>query len=228
MTNLFAGSGPGIQTPDGCSVEFYRRLPYMGELSEIEPDLLRYQSALELGCGTGRLSARLLELGLAVAGVDESPEMLALLPEDVEPIQSSIEVLNLNRHWQAVLLPSHLINHPEASVRRRFVECARRHLAPDGTFYAKRHSTEWLSTVTEGLIGEASGVAYLADSVSRDGTTVKMVLRYVAYGQSWTQSFTTCALETDEIEDLLTISGFSNFKWFGKKRLWVAATASGV
>jgi len=198
----------------------------MGELSDIEPELLKHQSALELGCGNGRLCGRLQELGLKVAGVDESPAMLALLPKGIEPIQGAIETLNLGRRWPAVLLPSHLINHPEASVRRSFVECARRHLERGGSFYVKRHSTDWLSTVTEGLIGESNGVAYFADTVSRSGAIVSMVLRYEAYGQSWTQSFSTCALGTGEIEGLLSICGFSNFRWLGNKHLWVAAIAS--
>ena len=226
MAHAFSGSGPGGQTSDGCSVDLYRQMPYMGELSDIEPELLKHTAALELGCGTGRLCGRLQELGIRVAGVDESHEMLALLPAGVEPIESSIETLDLGRRWPAVLLPSHLINHPEESVRRSFVECARRHVEPNGTFFVKRHSTEWLSTVEEGRIGDSHGVSCFADLVSRAGDLVTMVLRYEAFGQSWTQSFTTRALDTHEIEDLLSSCGFGSFRWLGKKQLWLASTPS--
>ena len=226
MTRVFSGSGPGIRTPDGCSVELYRQLPYMGELDEIEAELSKHHAVLELGCGTGRLCARMQELGLQTTGVDESAAMLALLPPGVEGIQGSIETLDLGRRWPAVLLPSHLINHPEESIRRRFVEVAQRHTEQTGVFYVKRHSTAWLSTVQEGRIGEKNGVEYFAEQVSRKGDFLTMTLRYAAFGQSWTQSFTTCALETHQIETLLTGCGFSSFKWFGKQELWAAATAS--
>lgn len=32
----FSGSGRGVQTRDGRSVEFYRQLPYMGELDPLQ------------------------------------------------------------------------------------------------------------------------------------------------------------------------------------------------
>jgi len=226
MTHSFAGTGPGTQTPDGCSVELYRQLPYMNELSDIESELKTQKAALELGCGTGRLCRRLQELGLQATGVDESPAMLAQLPPAVEGIESRIEVLNTGRTWPAVLLPSHLINHPEESVRRSFVEAARRHIEPTGIFYVKRHSTQWLSTVQNGHIGESNGVAYFAENVLREGDLLAMTLRYEAFGQSWTQSFTTRALEKTQIEKLLSSCGFGSFRWLGKQELWVAATPS--
>ena len=136
------------------------------------------------------------------------------------------DVLALGRRWPAVLLPSHLINHPEGSVRRRFVEAAKRHIEQTGVFYVKRHSTAWLSTVQEGRIGESNGVGYYAENVSRKGDLLTMTLRYEAFGQSWTQSFTTCALEKHQVENLLSSCGFSSFRWLGKQELWVAAAPS--
>jgi len=226
MTHVSSGSGPGIQAPDGCSVEFYRQLPYLGELIDIEAELKNHSSVIELGCGTGRLCARLQELGIRATGVDESPAMLALLPPGVEGIQGSIETLDLGRRWPAVLLPSHLINHPDESVRRRFVEAAKRHIETMGSFYVKRHSTTWLSTVQDGRIGASNGVEYHAEQVSREGDLLTMTLRYVAFGQSWTQSFTTLALEKSQIQALLSSCGFGGFKWLGKQELWVAASPS--
>lgn len=226
MAHVFSGSGPGVQTPDGCSVEFYRQLPYMNELSDIESELSNYKAALELGCGTGRLCSRLQELGLHATGVDESAEMLAQLPPGVEGIECHIEILNIGRRWPAVLLPSHLINHPEESVRKSFVEAAKRHIEPTGVFYIKRHSTQWLSTVQDGRIGESNGVVYSAENVYREADLLSMTLRYEAFGQSWTQSFSTRTLEKYQIEDLLASCGFGAFRWLGKQELWVAATPS--
>ena len=226
MAHVFSGSGPGIQTPDGCSVEFYRQLPYMNELSDIEAELRNHKAALELGCGTGRLCRRLRELGLETTGVDESAAMLALLPVGVEGIESRIETLDVRRCWPAVLLPSHLINHPEESIRRSFVEAARRHIESTGVFYVKRHSTQWLSTVQDGRIGESNGVVYFAERVSREGDLLSMTLRYEAFDQSWIQSFSTRALDKHQIENLLASCGFGAFRWLGQEELWVAATPS--
>jgi SAM-dependent methyltransferase len=226
MAHSSSGDGPGIQTPDGCSVNLYRQLPYMGELKDIEDHLLRHTSVLELGCGTGRLCGRLQELGLHTTGVDESTEMLAHLPAGIEGINSTIEALDLARRWPAVLLPSHLINHPDPSTRRQFVEVARRHLSDNGSFYVKRHSPRWLSTVERGQIGESSGIALYADEVARDGNLVTLTIRYSAPEHVWTQKFTTCALDQHEIESLLSSCGFRRFEWFGSEALWVAANPS--
>ncbi len=197
----------------------------MGELSDIETELAKHPAALELGCGTGRLCKRLQELGVRAAGVDESAAMLALLPAGVERIEASIETLDLGRRWPAVLLPSHLINHPDDSIRRLFVTAARRHIESDGVFYVKRHSTAWLSTVQDGRMGESNGVAYHAENVQRDGDLVSMTLRYEAFGHAWTQSFSTRAIEKPDLEALLASNGFGSFKWFGERELWVAAIA---
>jgi SAM-dependent methyltransferase len=226
MTHAFSGSGPGIQTPDGCSVELYRVLPYMGELDDIEHALQKHTSALELGCGNGRLCERMTTLGLQVTGVDESREMLALLPSNVEGILSPIETLNLGRLWSAVLLPSHLINHPDQNVRSAFIAAARRHTSAAGTFFVKRHNPAWLESVQPGPIGSSHGVTYFAEQVARQDDQVAMTLRYEANGSRWTQSFSTTALSESEIENQLSKHGFVQFEWFSTKRLWVSAIAS--
>jgi hypothetical protein len=164
------------------------------------------------------------KLGLRVTGVDESAEMLAHLPTGVEGIQASIETLNLGRTWPAVLLPSHLINHPDPSTREQFVAAAKRHISSSGTFFVKRHSPEWLSSVAVGKIGESGPVTFYADRVERNGDLVMMTIRYSAPDAEWTQSFSTCALEQGDIESLLTSHGFGSFRWLGRQSLWLAST----
>jgi 2-polyprenyl-3-methyl-5-hydroxy-6-metoxy-1,4-benzoquinol methylase len=198
----------------------------MGELDDIEHALRQHSAALELGCGNGRLCERMVELGLRVTGVDESPQMLAHLPPEVEGVLSSIEALSLGRKWPAVLLPSHLINHPEEGVRSAFIAAARRHISAAGVFFVKRHNPAWLATVEPGPIGESHGVSYYAEQVARVGKQIAMTLRYEASGQKWTQSFSTTSLSEEEVEDQLHRHGFGQFEWFGHKRLWVSATAS--
>jgi SAM-dependent methyltransferase len=203
----------------------YRRLPYLGDLQDIEAELRRFPAALELGCGTGRLCLRLQQLGLQATGVDESAEMLAHLPPDVVGIQSTIETLDAGRRWPAVLLPSHLINHPDAATRRHFVQAAHRHLAPGGMFFVKRHSPQWLASAADGPLGVAGGVALVAEHVVRDGDLLSMTLRYEAEDAQWTQSFTARSLTQEDIEALLADCGFGRFRWLGAQALWVAAEA---
>ncbi len=223
MSHGFSGAGEGPQTPDGCSVELYRRLPYMGELEAIEPMLIEHPAVLELGCGTGRLCARMVALGLRVTGVDESTEMLAHLPAEVEAVCSKIEALALGRRWPAVLLASHLVNHPEPAVREAFAAAAWRHLTLGGCFFVKRHDTRWLQTVQAGFLCAAHGVAYHAEQIERRGAEVSMRLRYELDGSRWWHSFTTTAMSEADVESLLRAQGFGTCRWLGDKRLWGVA-----
>ncbi len=224
MTPAFSGSGPGAQTRDGCSVQLYRVLPYMGELADIEDELRRYDSVLELGCGTGRLCTRLLQFGLAVSGVDESAEMLANMPVGVRRIQSPIEDLNLQQTWDAVLLPSHMINHPDAKTRSALVRAGRRHVKPGaGTFYLRRHDPKWLESVQDGPLGEAFGVSMSAENVTMQDDIVSMTLRYKVDEDQWTQTFSAAVLSEAQVEDLLRQEGFAGTRWLGRNRLWAAA-----
>src|SRR6266853_910948 len=108
-TIRFAGSGPGPQTLDGCSVEFWKLL-----LAGTEPSLIASVvppggSILELGAGVGRVTHALVKLGYSVTAVDNSPEMLAEI-EGATKVLSDIEDLELDRSFDAVVLGSFLIH----------------------------------------------------------------------------------------------------------------------
>jgi SAM-dependent methyltransferase len=225
MSNMFSGSGPGIQTADGCSVEFYRQLPYMNELEDVVPQLPAGGTVLELGCGTGRLCNRLVDLGFRVTGVDESAEMLAALPPAVISAHSSIGALELAEVFDAVLLPSHRINHPSTTSREAFVRCARRHLNVGGRFLLQRHDPEWLRIVKPGPVGRTEQIALHVEAVYREKATVSMTIRYDLLGQAWQQSFSTVPLSEAQIEALLGRFGFAQVQWHGSARLWASAVA---
>lgn len=228
MLKTFSGTGPGVQTPDGCSVSLYQELPYMGELEEVIDIFEPGMSVLELGCGTGRLCSRLLELGCSVTGVDESSEMLACLPEQVHAVRSKVEDLNLEGRYDIVLLASHLINHPEAQVREAFVRCAGLRLNASGRFLIKRHNVTWLDTAKVGLVGTAGGSSVYVEAVKRELGIVHMTLRYELGDQTWSHSFSTTPLSERDIESLLGRHNFSTLRWLGSQRLWAVADMSEV
>jgi SAM-dependent methyltransferase len=214
-----------VQSPDGCSVDLYRRMPYLGELDDVIGRFAKGASVLELGCGTGRLCSRLVEAGCLVSGVDESPEMLACLPPAIEPVLSTIEALSLDRRFDAVLLASHLINHPDLHARQAFVRCARRHLRPGGIFFIQRHDPEWLRSVQPGPAGHVRGIFVNVEDVSRNEEIVHMTLRYELSDQVWRQSFSAVALAETDIEELLVDAGFADVRWQGPQRQWASAIA---
>jgi ubiquinone/menaquinone biosynthesis C-methylase UbiE len=109
---------------------------------------------LDVGCGTGRLSAALQERGSRVWGVDASPEMVALARErGVNAKVARAEQLPFKEGWfeRAVLwLTVHLLDRPRA-----FAEL-RRVLAPDGrvviaTFDPSHFNRFWLNRIFPSL-----------------------------------------------------------------------------
>lgn len=225
MTFRFSGAGPGVQAPDGCSVELYRRLPYLGELEDHRALFPAGTRVLELGCGAGRLTRRLLEWGARVRAVDNCPDMLAALPEEVSPVLSDIESMDLDERFDVALLASCLINHPEPDVRSRFVAGARRHLRRGGCLLLERHDPAWLRHVQPGQLDAIGDVAMSVEAVRRVGETVEMTLRYETQGNLWHQSFAVVPLDEAELETLLTQFGFGSFAWAGKRNRWLGAVA---
>lgn len=223
---MFTGSGPGVQTPDGCSVELYARLPYMGDLEPVRLFLKAGASVLELGCGTGRLTRKLVEWGLSVTAVDESVEMLAEVSGYAQAVPSSIESLNLGRRFDRVLLASCLINHPVQQTRDAFISSAARHMKSEaeGTLLIERHDPEWLRAVKIGRIGQANEMTIYLDSVARRGSFVEMALRYESEEGTWTHSFSVEMLAENQIEDLLRNRGIGRVSWHGPANRWAAAS----
>ena len=93
----YRGIGRGPRTRDGCSVDLYLRLPYLGEVELLQPLLPTMASVIELGCGVGRITRELLAHGYRVTAVDNSAEMLAHVPEQAV---FRIALLEVGRHFR--------------------------------------------------------------------------------------------------------------------------------
>jgi SAM-dependent methyltransferase len=111
--------------PDGSPVGVYLRLPERGEGALVAAAVPPPASVLELGCGTGRITRQLVQLGYDVTAVDESSEMLAHV-RGATTVLARIEELDLQRRFDAVLLLSNLLT-VEPRRRRVFLAACARH-----------------------------------------------------------------------------------------------------
>jgi SAM-dependent methyltransferase len=218
------GTGPGPRTQDGCSVELYRRLPAYGEVERFAHLVPPTHTVLELGCGAGRLTRELLARGHPVVSVDNSEEMLALLPTGARKVLADIEDLDLGQAFDVVLLASCLVNTPDPRLRSRLLAACRRHLEPGGLLVFERHDPAWLDEAEPGPAGSA-GVEFFIDHVARRTDSVEMTLRYRHGEEEWTHSFVAARLHDEDIEDLLAAAGFGPPTWLDARRRWGATAA---
>lgn len=111
------------------------------ELPLLEKFLTKHSgSALELGCGSGRLLAPLLENGHLIEGLDSSSEMLALCRENWqshEPVLHHQDICNFQTGstYTAITIPAFTIQLvPYAQITQAF-KSIYQHLHPEGGFY---------------------------------------------------------------------------------------------
>jgi SAM-dependent methyltransferase len=214
------GTGPGEITPDGCAVEFYALLPTMGEPPIVHSAVPEGASVLELGCGTGRILRPLAQLGHPVLGVDESPAMLARVP-DLPTCCSPIETLRLDRTFDAVLLASTMIN-AEPAQRRAFLAACRRHIGPSGIVVIQQdaaHSSETAAPVER----EVDGIRRVIRSAHRDGPRVDLVVDYHVGDRTWTHAFGRYEIGAEELTADLASAGLQFDRWLTDDRSWFTA-----
>jgi SAM-dependent methyltransferase len=224
VTTSGSGSGPGVRTRDGCSVELYRRLPPLGDIDHFERLLPRGGSVLELGCGAGRLTRELLARGHRVTAVDNSAEMLACVPERARCIEGDIETLRLGETFDAVLLASCLVNTTDDAMRARILRVCNDHLVASGIFVFERHDPEWLTRATPGRQGGAVDVVVFLERTTREGDNVGMTLRYRVGDQEWVHTFSARILVDAAIDEALHAAGFFPPQWLDERRRWAVTT----
>ena len=214
------GTGPGVITPDGCAVDFYALLPGMGEPEIINAAVPPGVSLLELGCGTGRLLRPLAGYGHPVTGVDESPEMLARIP-DLPTVCSRIEALNLGRTFCAVLLASNMINSCPA-VRREFLATCRRHVEDGGIVVLQQHKPAWFDAVTTDtdVVGDITRIIRSAEPA---GQQIRVLVEYQVGDQVWTHAFSPYRIGNEELEADLATAGLAFGGWLTDSHAWFTA-----
>ncbi len=98
------------------------------------------QPVLDVGCGTGRILLDFMQQGIDIDGVDNSPEMLALLRQKAETLhlepalyEQDMHNLSLPRRYQTILVPSSSFQLLlDASLPPRAMSSFYEHLLPGG------------------------------------------------------------------------------------------------
>jgi SAM-dependent methyltransferase len=186
-----------MTAPDGSPVELYLRLPPRLAEADLVDRLLARQpgSVLDLGCGTGRLAEPLAARGHTVVAVDNSPEMLAQLRLS-RPVLSDIATARLDEDFDAVLLMSYLVNHPDTATVAAMLRTVQNHLRPNGFAVIERYRPGWVATCTANTT-ERDGIRYTLQSLSRDREGVlSATMVYEFDGKRFEQPFQ--AREFDE------------------------------
>jgi SAM-dependent methyltransferase len=109
------------------------------KLSETRPGLL-----LELGCGTGRVTIPLAEAGHPVIGLDNDPQMLAVLGQNLPPqlgplvrlLQADLTSFHFGAAFPLILMPCNTYSTLSAQQRQAALDRIRQHLHPGGLFAA--------------------------------------------------------------------------------------------
>ena len=219
---MSSGTGPGVITDDGCAVELYAQLKVAGEPEIVHAAIPAGASVLELGCGSGRISTPLAELGHRVLGVDGSAEMLALC-RGIETVRSEIQQLRLSETFDAVLLASHLINAPDDQQLAPLLETCRRHLAPDGIIVIQRHTPGWLREATdfEHDDGRLRVTLKVLDRPAPD--LLHAQIRYQIGDSVWDQEFTARDVDDDSVPDILAANGLHLDRILTEDGAWFTA-----
>jgi SAM-dependent methyltransferase len=200
--------------PDGSPVAFYRRLPAMGEPERIHDAAPVGASILDLGCGPGRIAARLLALGHPVTGIDNSPAMVEALPEGVEGIVADAVTMRLGRRWDVVLLASHLVNDPDLGVA--FARTARDHVVDDGLVIGEVYPLDWDPVGAVGRVSTFGDATAALTEARLDGTRLTAAVRYEIDGSSWIQPFTAALLDESALAALLVSAHLAFDGWLGR------------
>ena len=200
-----------MTAPDGSPVALYLRLPPRLAEAEFVNSLLppacalrssaygarrnKPSSILDLGCGTGRLAEPIAAKGHTIVAVDNEPEMLSHLRLS-RPVLADIATLRLDEDFDAVLLMSHLVNHPDPAIVKRLLTTARNHLRPNGFAVIERYPPGWVATCAEKTT-EQDGVRFILRDTARDAEGVlSATMMYEFDGKRFEQSFQ--AREFDE------------------------------
>lgn len=142
-------------------IDFYRMLAV--EVKE------RGGAILEVGCGTGRVTLRLAQVGVPIVGLDFSPGMLAVARRksqglsNIRWIEGDMRALDLGERFDLILIPGHSFQFMLTPAdQAACLTGLRQHLAPDGklVLHLNHDDLGWLGSLSRNpgtdfkLVGE--------------------------------------------------------------------------
>jgi SAM-dependent methyltransferase len=213
-----SGTGTGEFGVDGSPVEAYAAMSddtYAAGLvhAAVPPGA----TVLELGCGTGRVTRPLLELGHPVVAVDGSPAMLAHV-HGARTVCADIEGLDLDERFDVVLLMSYLV---ECGRREALLSACGRHVADGGSVILQRlppRIFETLDTLDQQVDG-----AHHRVRTSRPGPgLLTITVEHRLGDQVWTHTGTCRQLSDEELPQVLAAAGL-RFDRFLSTEGWILA-----
>ena len=213
--------GSGRYAPDGSPVELYARLAAGDEPRIIHGAVAAGAMLLELGCGAGRITHALLELGHAVVAVDNSPEMLEHV-RGAETVLSDIETLDMGRTFAGVVLASNLLNCVDAATRGAMLASCARHVAEDGVVLIQRLAPDRALTIEEGAWTRGQARFHLTSLVRR-GKIFAATMMYELDGKRWLHSFEAEILSDTDLDQALEAAGLRRLAFVDDARAWVVA-----
>lgn len=219
----------GVKCPEGfegSQTELYRQLADVGESQLVHRAVANGASILELGCGTGRMTRGLLELGHPVTAVDRDPEMLSHVPRAAETVLGDIEAVVLGMVYPVVLLASNLINHPDQSVRSKFLTTCRSCVSEEGVVILQRYHPE-LEGWEPGDWVDRGHVAVRISRFERRGGHFSASVQYRSGNQTWTERFSAAILDDEMLRTELTQAGLRLERMLDPEGTWILATPYG-
>ncbi|OSQ40906.1 class I SAM-dependent methyltransferase [Thalassospira mesophila] len=207
--------------PAGADTAFYEKMAQDAD------------SVLDIGCGTGLLTARLAQLGKDVTGVDPATEMLAIARQRpagarVNWHQGDAGSLSLGRKFDLVIMTGHVFQVFQSDQDAlAALTTAFHHLAPGGKLVFESRNPEirgwqdWIpektrKTVTVADIGD---VTIEHDLQSVAGEYVSFETRHYFPGKAkpnvLTSHSTLRFMDRDTIANLLATAGFDTVTWRG-------------
>jgi SAM-dependent methyltransferase len=218
----FGATGPGAITPDGCAVELYERLPPGDHPDVIAAAVPAGARILELGCGAGRVTHPLVARGFTVTAVDESAQMLEKV-RGARTVRSPIQELDLGERFDVVMLASFLVHAHDPELRQGLLGACRRHVADDGCVLLQREGEDWHENLPRESPLGADGVARVVSSEPAMPGVRSVHVEYVYPDATWTQTFLSRPLDTEQFEAALAGAGLAVDAYLTPDRVWVRA-----
>lgn len=199
----------------------YELLPDTGEADIVHAHIPASAEVLELGCGTGRMTRRLLELGHPVTALDVSEVMLQRVPVEATKVQADIDTeFDLGRTFPVVLMASHLVDGRGGSERITRLASCRRHVSTDGQVVVERFPPSF-----EGFRDHdwepLGGLEWRVFGAERRANQFSTEMEFRAGQRTWSQPLTVTPLEDDVLKAAAEEAGLRCGRLLTEDGAWV-------